>query len=407
MSYWKDKYKQDFLTAVLVVLTPFIIYIHLLFSSDSKEIVIFNYVFEHGVRNNQTYVWILLNDFIPFSLLLIMFFTSRDYWKYFLLPLLSFYLLGMLFTLGFFTSFYEGITSFRGIGIVCSFCLLILTLDQLIFQKYRQKIINLKLKSILLRKYEMNFKTINKKVGAIRKEKSKMPQLHYLRKIYYLKTVLSNTLSIDLQDSFLPNKRKNQKLDAIIIFLLLVIIGIWFIADQIPSGIMEIEVMGIEINNNGFKDLSVFIWFISRKLIVIIFLSIWFISCPHWWKYAILSPFILYSFQFWEAFQDVQSLDSYGNIKVFPIVFLMILILISLSKLARYRSYLKDCYEYLTLEIEDVLNKLSNKNLELSGRQLQYEKLKNDNIDEHDFQIRLQKLVSFKQDLLNQLEVNL
>jgi hypothetical protein len=120
-----------------------------------------------------------------------------------------------------------------------------------------------------------------------------------------------------------------------------------------------------------------------------------------------LSPFIIYSFQFWEAFQDVQSLDSYGNIKVFPIIFLMILILISLSKLVKYRSYLKDCYEYLTLEIEDVLKKLSNKNLELSGRQLQYEKLKNDNIDEHDFQIRLQKLVSFKQDLLNQLEVNL
>ncbi len=79
---------------------------------------------------------------------------------------------------------------------------------------------------------------------------------------------------------------------------------------------------GFTIEKNGFIDLRAFTWFILHKFIVILFSPIWFITSEHWWKYAILSPLIFFSYQFWEAFQDVSQLDAIGNIKVFPLVLL-------------------------------------------------------------------------------------
>ncbi len=41
------KYNKDGLIAALILILPFFIYAHLLFSKDKSELVIFNYSFNH------------------------------------------------------------------------------------------------------------------------------------------------------------------------------------------------------------------------------------------------------------------------------------------------------------------------------------------------------------------------
>jgi len=48
---------------------------------------------------------------------------------------------------------------------------------------------------------------------------------------------------------------------------------------------------------NYFSSIQVFIWIFSTKLQMFLALSLWFFSCKFWWRYAILVPFSVITFQ--------------------------------------------------------------------------------------------------------------
>ncbi len=98
MNNAESKYYIDGFIATLILVLPFFIYGHLLFSSYESELILFNYSFSHWLENNETFIWFILNDFVPLSLLLLMFFTTLKKWKYFLIPLLVSYFLELLHT---------------------------------------------------------------------------------------------------------------------------------------------------------------------------------------------------------------------------------------------------------------------------------------------------------------------
>ncbi len=134
---------------------------------------------------------------------------------------------------------------------------------------------------------------------------------------------------------------------------------------------------------------------------------LWFLTCQHWWKYAILSPIILYSYQFWEATQDVRYLDAAGNIKAFPAIFCIILILLMISKTIKYRVEILIMYEHLISEIDDLLKKgefNSNNSSFLNIKRLK--NLKEEIAKETNTQQQLARLMSLREELLKQLHVN-
>jgi hypothetical protein len=69
-----------------------------------------------------------------------------------------------------------------------------------------------------------------------------------------------------------------------------------------------ISLLGYTIDNNGFEDLSTYIWFLLSKIIPIYLLAIWFFTCKHWWYHVILIPLCMYAFQLFEV---VYSEDKY------------------------------------------------------------------------------------------------
>ncbi|MGB5359459.1 MAG: hypothetical protein WBN27_05895, partial [Eudoraea sp.] len=151
----------------------------------------------------------------------------------------------------------------------------------------------------------------------------------------------------------------------------------------------------IQLSNNGFLNVRTFVWFLLQKLIILIPLVLWFITCQQWWKYAILSPIILYSYQFWEATQDVSLLDAAGNIKAFPAIFCVVLLLFLISKAIKYRVEILIMYDHLAEEIEDLLKNTDfNTNSVLYKNVKRFKKLKEDIAQESNTQQQLIKLIT-------------
>ena len=88
---WHRKYKLDVLIAFTIAAIPFLGYIHLLFSQDLGTISLLGFEYSHVFPSNTLFVWYLLKDIIPFTLLMIWFATISMNWKYLIVPLFILY----------------------------------------------------------------------------------------------------------------------------------------------------------------------------------------------------------------------------------------------------------------------------------------------------------------------------
>ncbi len=365
--------------AILILILPFLLYAHLLFSEVKSEIVFLNYSLSHWMSNNATFIWILLNDIIPFNLILIMFFTLTKRWKYFLIPPLVSYLFSILYTLDVFTSFQETIFSLKAFlyGIILTLCILVF--DRFVAKRYRRTATYANLHFLIRKDLKLNLKLIRGKLNSLHAEKFNLSLSHYFKKLFYLHFLLENNLeNISNTVGIKKEKRKNG-IDTVLPILIAIITVLWYLPYIIPNDIKEFNLGGFILGSNGFDDVRTFIWFLSRKFIVIVFLSIWFITSVSWWRFAIFSPLILFSYQFWEAFQDVNELDALSNVKVFPLVILNIFIVVVISKWIKYKTNLLLVYELVSKEVEVLMGELQEE--QLSELIQKYGKIKEGNLE--------------------------
>ena len=53
----------------------------------------------------------------------------------------------------------------------------------------------------------------------------------------------------------------------------------------------------IEFDSNGFSNVGDFFYYLFGKIVPLLLLIIWFITCKQWWYHALLIPIAMYSFQ--------------------------------------------------------------------------------------------------------------
>ena len=412
-SNWQKKYKSDVLIAITVALSPFLAYTHLLFSNELKEILLFGIEFSHGFPSNSTFIWYLFKNIIPFTLLVIWFLTIAMRWKYLLLPLLTLYLYNTLDYL--FDSFrinnirliYDGNAILLiKIIIIASVIGIIFFCDSYYFKRYRRRLLEISIKSILSVNIKNSNNIYSEKLQSLMEKRDKITETSYLKKAYNAKLVLEDRLQMDNCNSKDEVNNNHESLNLMVICVLVVTTLLWFIHNFIPA--KEVWDLGImQVHSHGFINVQIFLWFLIRKLIIIIPMTLWFLSSQQWWKYAILSPIILYSYQFWEATQDINTLDAAGNIKAFPAIFCVVLILIVISKAIKYRVQILMMYEQLTEEIDNLF-----KNVDLKANNVLYKNvkqikmLKAEIARESNAKEQLLKLITLRDELLKQLKVN-
>ncbi len=320
-SEWLGSYKLDSIFGAIIVISPFILFSHLLFDDSTNVFSFFGIEITHYLSNNQNFIWQILSSIIPMVLLSILFFTTRSNWRYCLLLLILLYFNRILFQLQIIEEFSDGFTTLIGFLLIKSLLNILILADIFYFSKYRKKAIILSLNDLFNNLIHSRYSIINsQKVINILKPDSEATKFKSLSKMYYIQDLLDKKLKILDKNQSEIFVRQSLRVDLIIGTILLINTLLWFLPYVIPENLQVIKIFNtFTIEANGFSDAHTFIWFTINKLIIIAPLLIWFLSTYYWWKYAIIIPILMYSYQFWEAFQDVDNLDAFGNINTISI----------------------------------------------------------------------------------------
>lgn len=67
------------------------------------------------------------------------------------------------------------------------------------------------------------------------------------------------------------------------------------------DGQQELDFILFTVTANGFVDAVTAYWYYLIKIVPLILLVIWFVTCKNWWYYAILIPISMYSFQLYSS----------------------------------------------------------------------------------------------------------
>ena len=143
--------------------------------------------------------------------------------------------------------------------------------------------------------------------------------------------------------------------DVLISVLILVVTFGYFFDDYISEGITEINILGITISSFGFVDISDMIYFTKMKFIIIFFSIIWYFTCRHWWKSAILAIITIELLKLFSALNSNQShVDEIEFYSSLPLTVPIILIIIFIAK--RINDY--NLNENLRYELDNNINEI-------------------------------------------------
>ncbi len=139
---------------------------------------------------------------------------------------------------------------------------------------------------------------------------------------------------------------------------------LFYIYEIFPNGrVWETSLFTYE--SKYYEDVLTAAWTYTSKIVPLILLLIWFLTCKHWWYHVILVPLIMYTYQlisvFYEdVYLDVISLDS-GDLIVMAPFFIVILSIVYLVRLKIFdRIYGIDLSELEETEIS-VFSPISDK----------------------------------------------
>lgn len=77
--------------------------------------------------------------------------------------------------------------------------------------------------------------------------------------------------------------------------------------------------------HSGFYDnAQTAMWMLTGKLITLLFLIIWFLTCRHWWHHSLLVPIAMYVYQVIDAIRQDTTLDEFDLIYMVPVMALII-----------------------------------------------------------------------------------
>lgn len=339
---------------MLIIVSPFITYLHLLFNKYATQIDLFGFSYEHYFKNNQAFAWFVLSQLVSMFLLINMFLSTSRKWKYSLIIILIFHFLNFVYRLDIFDN---SSGSFALPVAICTigFIGILLLFDLIFFKRLRNEILLIKLNLLLKWPSHKISGRMIKNVRRHEKNDTSEEQRSVLKNLFNHKISIEKWIET-YNVKTIPNVVYTNKISPIVwLGIVLITSSLWFIHNLFPEGLDQISFGVFVLDSNGFNDVNTFIWYIARKSIISILLIVWFLNCPYWWRYAILSPLFINIYQFWESFQDIASLEAFGNLRVFPMVFISMLVVFLLSRIVKNQLIVLDYRDTIDLEIEKLL----------------------------------------------------
>lgn len=158
--------------------------------------------------------------------------------------------------------------------------------------------------------------------------------------------------------------RKKLIIEGLLAFFIAITPLLFYFYKYVPaSADTEWNFLGINFTNNGYKDIPTAFYYYVGKLIPLVLLIVWFITCKRWWYHAILVPIAMYAFQFYSVVsEDVKKIDEN------EILYLVVVCMVIIPVIYFIRIKLVDRYvhgidlEAMEAELEILRKKSSNTN---------------------------------------------
>tara|TARA_R110002051_G_scaffold71336_4_gene128668 strand:- start:996 stop:1895 length:900 start_codon:yes stop_codon:yes gene_type:complete len=256
--------------------------------------------------------------------------------------------------------------------------------------------------------YDSKSKGLHRKLKewilSLESEREGMSKDQYLNKLYYAQRVLEEDGGLFFTEQV--SSRRNRKLFERISVIIFITIPIWYILSElIPIGTKFFDLGWLFIHDFGFQDVSTFVWYLNFKNFVLFPLMIWFISSRNWWRYAILVPIILYTYQVWETLKAESNLvDQFELFKAAPAILFIVGLLLVISYFVKYRYKMFDAYLDLTNEIDGLIEQQSIANQVIIENKTVLENLKQDKTSDKTDTEKMEALINLKKSLMAELE---
>jgi len=187
--------------------------------------------------------------------------------------------------------------------------------------------------------------------------------------------------------------------DVSVVLIIVALPFLFFLYTLVPeTQIWETRV--ITIRSIFFEDVNFSIWIFLGKLMTILFLCIWFITCRHHWRYFIFFPIIVEFYRFhgyfvedFIGYQFKSRIISFIESLPFSLILILILLLISI-KLRYYNSKIRDANK-LDDKIYEQISKFTIgdiNSIKSLSKQLYNLKLKRSEYSSKDFLVELYKI---------------
>ncbi|MBQ0786211.1 MAG: hypothetical protein KBT69_01830 [Oceanihabitans sp.] len=152
---------------------------------------------------------------------------------------------------------------------------------------------------------------------------------------------------------------KELKTKDVVIALLILALPFLFYLYKLAPDTPVWETSWFTLNSGVWESIYLYLWLTFTRLLLVVILSIWFITCKHWWRYVILVPLIIELFKFISVFNNnVSVIDEIEYIYSLPFTIPIILFIIFISKKINYYSKYLDLNNEMNAEIESLLNEL-------------------------------------------------
>lgn len=398
-SFWQRKYVLEVLLAILIVLLPISIYIHLYFDGNAQSIHFFGFEYRHDLANNGVFLWSLLTRLIPFLLCIVWFLTNPYWWRYFIFAPLIYWTDSLVTEIFVFNEAIEDNLVVFSLFINTAIIGLLVMFRQRLNEKSEALTIFVSKQNELTQKYQRLHKAMEKEAQSLTEAKQVLPKNEYLRKLIIIKTFIKNSLDQPTSQSI--GNRPKRKWDLLVVALLVFTPFLLNSYKFIPENVMEYEVLWLTLHNHGFVDVHTFYWYVCIKLGVFLPMVIWFLTSRDWWRYAILSPIVLIFYQLLEGIAPQEITDEISFFKALPLIIAVVCFLTWMAHMVRRKTKILELYDTTTREIEDMLSKIGSPTEMFSEKEAEFKDLKENTGGIQEKQ-RIDLLMDLREELLKE-----
>lgn len=141
---------------------------------------------------------------------------------------------------------------------------------------------------------------------------------------------------------FKTRKKAKRKIliESLFVFFIAISPFLFKLYDYLPEDPeATISFFGIIIDNNGFHDISTYVWFMMSKIVPLYLMVFWFMTSKNWWYHIILIPIAMYSFQLFEVIFDSDDYVDTENIWWLIPICMVVIPFVYLIRIKLYDKY--------------------------------------------------------------------